>query len=61
MGQKWFVNEGFKDPTKTKERIDILISVGVIRRGDSYSKGRFAKEYSIPESLLIEHWPHLLK
>jgi len=61
LGQKWFVNEGFKDPNKTKERIDLLISVGVIRRGDSYSKGRFAKEYSIPESLLIEHWPHLAK
>jgi hypothetical protein len=61
LGRQWFTSQGFKDPNKTKERIDVLISAGVIRRGDNYSKGRFGKEYSIPESLLNEHWPHLAK
>jgi hypothetical protein len=61
LGRQWFTSQGFKDPNKTKERIDVLISAGVIRRGDNYSKGRFGKEYSIPESLINEHWPHLAK
>ncbi len=61
LGRQWFTSQGFKDPNKTKERIDVLIAAGVIRRGDNYSKGRFGKEYSVPESLINEHWPHLAK
>jgi hypothetical protein len=52
VGRKWFTANGFKDPNKTKERIDVLISAGVLHRGTNYSVGRFGIEYSIPPTIL---------
>lgn len=61
LGRNWFTTQGFKNPTKTNERIKLLIAAGVIIRGHDYAKGRFAKEFSIPDSLLKEHWSYLAK